>query len=76
MSTLEALCRKLQCQPGDILEYVPGPQGDRKRPRPASRIYNKIKEHYGTMKKDFLTVTELCQYWKLDFEMVNRFLEG
>ena len=22
MSTLEALCRALQCQPGDILEYV------------------------------------------------------
>lgn len=22
-STLEALCRELQCQPGDILEYVP-----------------------------------------------------
>lgn len=24
-STLEALCRELQCQPGDLLEYVPGP---------------------------------------------------
>ena len=23
-STLEALCRELECQPGDILEYVPG----------------------------------------------------
>ena len=23
-STLEALCRALDCQPGDILEYVPG----------------------------------------------------
>ena len=22
-STLEALCRELQCQPGDLLEYVP-----------------------------------------------------
>ena len=22
-STLEALCRELECQPGDILEYVP-----------------------------------------------------
>ena len=22
-STLEALCRELQCRPGDILEYVP-----------------------------------------------------
>ncbi len=25
-STLEALCRALDCQPGDILEYVPGPE--------------------------------------------------
>jgi putative transcriptional regulator len=23
-STLEALCRELQCQPGDLLEYVEG----------------------------------------------------
>ncbi len=23
-STLEAICRKLDCQPGDVLEYVPG----------------------------------------------------
>jgi len=23
MSTLEAICRELHCQPGDILEYVP-----------------------------------------------------
>jgi putative transcriptional regulator len=23
-STLEALCRELDCQPGDLLEYVPG----------------------------------------------------
>ncbi len=23
-STLEAICRELNCQPGDILEYVPG----------------------------------------------------
>ena len=28
-STLEAICRTLDCQPGDLLEYVPdGPQGD------------------------------------------------
>jgi putative transcriptional regulator len=26
MSTLEALCRALQCQPGDILEFVEGTQ--------------------------------------------------
>lgn len=23
MSTLEAICRELHCQPGDIMEYVP-----------------------------------------------------
>ena len=23
-STLDALCRALECQPGDIIEYVPG----------------------------------------------------
>lgn len=27
-STLEALCRELDCQPGDLLEYVPGPEED------------------------------------------------
>ena len=26
-STLDALCRELGCQPGDILEYVPGYSG-------------------------------------------------
>ena len=25
-STLEAICRELECQPGDILEYVPEDQ--------------------------------------------------
>jgi putative transcriptional regulator len=24
-STLEAICEALQCQPGDLLEYIPGP---------------------------------------------------
>ena len=24
MSTLEAICRELQCQPGDLLEYTQG----------------------------------------------------
>ncbi|HET6763795.1 MAG TPA: helix-turn-helix transcriptional regulator [Longimicrobiaceae bacterium] len=24
-STLEAVCAALQCQPGDLLEFVPGP---------------------------------------------------
>ena len=23
-STLEAICQQLECQPGDLLEYVPG----------------------------------------------------
>ena len=27
-STLEAVCRELDCQPGDILEYVPGEEGE------------------------------------------------
>ena len=26
-STLEAICAALDCQPGDILEYVPGEDG-------------------------------------------------
>lgn len=25
-ATLEAICRELACQPGDLLEYVPDPQ--------------------------------------------------
>lgn len=27
-STLDAICRELNCQPSDILEYVPGEQSD------------------------------------------------
>lgn len=27
-STLEAICRALSCQPGDILEYVPDEEGE------------------------------------------------
>ncbi|MCX7299229.1 MAG: helix-turn-helix transcriptional regulator [Rhodobacterales bacterium] len=27
-STLNALCEALDCQPGDLLEYIPGPQED------------------------------------------------
>jgi putative transcriptional regulator len=27
-STLEALCRVLQCQPGELLEFVPATQGE------------------------------------------------
>ena len=30
-STLEALCRELGCQPGDLLEFVPIQAGDRPR---------------------------------------------
>ena len=26
-STLEAICKALDCQPGDILEYIPDPPG-------------------------------------------------
>lgn len=25
-STLSAICRVLECQPGDLLEYAPGPE--------------------------------------------------
>jgi putative transcriptional regulator len=27
-STLEALCTALECQPGDLLDFVPGEPGD------------------------------------------------
>ena len=27
-STLDAICRELDCQPGDLLEYVPGEEQD------------------------------------------------
>ena len=27
-STLEALCKALDCQPADLLEYIPGPAPD------------------------------------------------
>ena len=27
-TTLDALCRALQCQPGELLEFVPGPEND------------------------------------------------
>jgi putative transcriptional regulator len=27
-TTLEALCRELQCQPGELLVYVPGTEGE------------------------------------------------
>jgi putative transcriptional regulator len=27
-STLEAICRELQCQPGDLLQFEPGPAAD------------------------------------------------
>jgi putative transcriptional regulator len=28
LSTLEALCRELQCQPGDLMEYQPAPRDE------------------------------------------------
>ncbi len=27
-STLELLCRELQCTPGELIEFAPGPDGD------------------------------------------------
>jgi putative transcriptional regulator len=27
-STLEAICEVMNCQPGDLLEFVPGPSAD------------------------------------------------
>ncbi len=36
-STLDSLCRELQCQPGDLLEFVPGPAAAPREPA--------IKEH-------------------------------
>lgn len=30
-STLEAICRRLDCQPGDLLEYVPDERSPRLR---------------------------------------------
>ena len=32
-TTLEAICRALDCQPGDLLEYVPGPEGGEEQER-------------------------------------------
>jgi len=32
-STLESLCRELDCQPGDILEYQPEEEAEPKRPQ-------------------------------------------
>ena len=29
-STLEAICQELECQPGDILEFVPNEKNDNK----------------------------------------------
>jgi len=46
-----------------------------KKPRTATKIYNDIKGHFGKMKSDFLTVNELCQYWKIDIETVKAFLD-
>lgn len=28
-STLEAICRELDCQPGDLLEYRPAPESEK-----------------------------------------------
>ena len=29
LTTLDAMCRVLECQPGDLLEWVPDDEGDR-----------------------------------------------
>jgi len=31
LSTLEAICRELNCQPGDLLEYVPDENNEEER---------------------------------------------
>ncbi len=36
LSTLDSLCRELDCQPGDLLAYEPGAQDDLEPP-PAAR---------------------------------------
>jgi putative transcriptional regulator len=33
-STLDALCRELNCQPGDLLMFEPGPPDDDEGPEP------------------------------------------
>jgi hypothetical protein len=44
------------------------------KPRTATRIHNKIKGHFGKMKDDLLTITEVCEYWKIDIEIMKQFL--
>ena len=36
-ATLDAICKELNCQPGDLLEYEPGDQADRLRPNVSER---------------------------------------
>jgi len=38
-STLDALCRELDCQPGEILEWVPGDEYDDEAGEPAGVRY-------------------------------------
>ena len=33
LETLDKICRALDCQPGDLLEYVPGPEGGEEQER-------------------------------------------
>lgn len=44
-STLEAICRALDCQPGDILEYLPEETSESGCAR--SGVYGPVKEEYG-----------------------------
>lgn len=38
LSTLEAICKALECQPGDILEYSPDPTPAADVPSPAAPV--------------------------------------
>lgn len=40
LSTLEGICKALQCQPGDILEYEPAEDPD--ETSPVDRLHGKI----------------------------------
>jgi putative transcriptional regulator len=37
-STLERICERLECQPGDILEYRPEPRDDARTPHAVSEV--------------------------------------
>ena len=52
VDTLNKLCRALDCQPGDLLEYRPGPEDDnalRNNPVANITICCQIGEQYGPL---------------------------